>query len=95
MTKKFKKYLVREGPHRLLGGEMLAFVFPNGYGASVIRHLYSYGGPEGKWEVGVVKDGALTYETPVTDDVIGHLEWAEVEGILAQVEALPNAEPKA
>lgn len=31
----------------------------------------------------------LTYDTPITGDVIGYLTPAEVEDLLAQIEALP------
>ena len=27
------------------------YSFPNGYGASVIKGKYTYGGPEGLWEI--------------------------------------------
>ncbi|WP_249182454.1 hypothetical protein [Burkholderia ambifaria] len=39
----------------LNGGEQKVYRFDNGYGASVVRHQYSYGGDRGQWELGVVK----------------------------------------
>lgn len=69
--------------------------FANGYGASVIQSRYSYGGDEGKYELGVYEgDDAshcLTYETPVTDDVLGYLTEDDVTKALAEIEALPPA----
>ena len=68
--------------------------FSNGFGASVVCHEYSYGGDEGLFELAVIEfDGDnkwyLTYDTPITGDVIGHLTPDEVEDLLAQIEALP------
>mgnify|MGYP001611600774 CR=1 FL=1 len=80
------------------GGQQRVYRFANGYGASVVRGEYTYGGPVGLWELAVLRwdgesegaDYRLTYETPVTDDVIGHLDVAEVEALLDQIEALPT-----
>ena len=77
---------------RRLDGKFYRFDFDNGYGASVISHYFSYGGTEGKWELAVIgPDGRLNYETPITCDVIGHLEWDEVEGLLDRIASLPEA----
>jgi hypothetical protein len=75
-------------------GVQKVYKFPNGYGASVIKHNYSYGGREGLWELAVLdKDGNLTYETPITSDVIGWLTDEEVDGVLSQINGLPSEEP--
>jgi len=78
-----------------MGGIQKLFRFPNGYGASVVKFPGSYGYGTGRWELAVIKysgDGdegyTLTYDTPVTDDVIGCLSEQEVDGLLAQIEAL-------
>jgi hypothetical protein len=80
-----------------IGGEMARVFFPNGYGASVVRSQYSFGGREGLYELGVLKgtadgDFGLTYETPVTDDVLGYLTPEDVTRHLGEIEALPIAE---
>ena len=58
-----------------IGGVHALIFFPNGYGASVIRTEFSYGGPEGLYELAVIEgsedDFRITHNTPVTDDVIG------------------------
>lgn len=67
-------------------------LFENGYGVSIIRHDYSYGGSAGYFEVAVLdRTGELTYDTPVTDDVIGWLSPAGVLEVMQQVAALPEA----
>ena len=66
--------------------------FANGYCASVIRGPWTYGGEKGLFELAVMHDGKLDYTTPITEDVIGHLTEAQVEGLLAQIEALPAKE---
>ncbi len=84
-----------------IGGVQKLFRFPNGYGASVVRGPYTYGGSRGLWELAVIlyhgegEDSfSLTYETPITDDVIGYLEEDEVDKVLARIEALPAIEEK-
>ena len=69
--------------------------FPNGFGASVVKSEYSYGGNENLWELAVITfDGddsekfELTYETPITNDVIGSLTDDEVEEKLAEISQL-------
>lgn len=70
--------------------------FNNGYGASVVCHDFSYGGDNGLAELAVLKedtdgDWHLCYDTPITDDVIGHLSSKEVDKLLKKIEALPPA----
>ena len=63
--------------------------FENGYGVSVVSHTYSYGGKDGLFEIAVLdKDGNLTYDTPVTNDVIGYLTEEDVTDVLKQVQEL-------
>mgnify|MGYP003126990094 CR=1 FL=1 len=63
--------------------------FENGYGVSVIDT--GYGGEEGLFELAVIHDERICYDTPITDDVIGHLSKEEVDEIIEQVKLL---EPK-
>ena len=71
-------------------GWQLCYRFPNGYGASVVRTAYTYGGDRGLWELAVLDpDGRLCYSTPVTQDVLGYLTPEEVNAALSQIEALP------
>lgn len=68
--------------------------FPNQYGASIVRHSGSYGGPDGLLEMGVaIFSGelyGLDYNTPLTDDVFGYLEEDELFEKLGLVSELPS-----
>lgn len=72
-----------------LNGYQLLYKFENGYGASVVKHDRSYGGKSGLYEIAVLdNDGDLCYDTPITSDVIGHLNMAEVDKILVNISHL-------
>lgn len=63
--------------------------FENGYGISVVRHSYSYGGSSGLYEIAVLgEDGDITYNTPITNDVIGYLTPKEVTEIMIKIQEL-------
>ena len=86
---------MREGyiEHELWGGVRRKYTFDNGYGASVVRHRYSYGADEGLWELAVIgPDGHLVYDTPITEDVEGHLTEEDVDALLERIAALPPKE---
>ena len=62
--------------------------FSNGYGISVIKHAYSYGGLKGYYELAVLdKNGELTYSTPITNDVLG---WLTPEDVTEHGRAVQN-----
>ena len=63
--------------------------FENGYSASIVSHDMSYGGKEGLFEIALLHDGEMVYDTPVTHDTIGWLDFAGVAGILKDIEELP------
>ncbi len=70
--------------------------FENGYGISVVRFggfsgFASYTDNDQEWEVAVMKDGRVCYDTPVTDDVIGHLTDEKVTKVMKQIQELPPA----
>ena len=73
-----------------IAGEQSIYEFPNGWGASVIRGSFTYGGNEGLWELAVLNpEGEIDYTTHITDDVIGHLTQEQVQWYLAEIEELP------
>lgn len=71
------------------GGPHITVWFKNGYGASIIHNYASYG-----VELAVLAKDAdgphLTYDTPVTDDVEGHLDQASLAALLEQISELPT-----
>jgi hypothetical protein len=78
----------------LSGGDAVQALhfFPNGYGVSVVRFPGSYGYAEGLYEVAVLEgsidDYDLCYDTPITDDIMGHRDETDVEIIMEEVQAL-------
>jgi hypothetical protein len=63
--------------------------FKNGYGASIVKGPYTYGGRDGLFELAVLgPDGQLTYDTPITDDVVGYLTEDGITALLAEIELL-------
>lgn len=79
-------------PHYKEDGVQAKHFFPNGYGVSVVRFPGSYGCYDGLYEVAIIKgnedDFELCYDTPITDDVLGHRDEIDIENILEEVEAL-------
>lgn len=89
---KFKPHSFGEGFHGLC-------FFENGYGVSVVRFksplsktYSSYTSNENEWEVAVIygnEEGwEISYNTHITDDVLGHLTEGEVDWVMIQVQEL-------
>lgn len=77
-------------------GFQVVYRFRNGYGASVVQHMNSYGGDMGKYELAVARwrsaddnDWEIYYGTDITNDVLGHLGSGDVHDILNQLGTLP------
>ncbi len=88
-------YLTEE----LDGGQHYLFKFDNGYGASVIKTKFSYGHDEDLWELAVIKfdehsEWDLTYDTPITNDVMGYLTDNEVTELLERIKDLCDISTK-
>lgn len=74
-----------------MNGIMSRIEFENGYGASVVKGEYTYGGKDGLYELAVLNsNGDLTYDTPVTSDVEGYLTEDDVTKLLEQIQLLSN-----
>jgi hypothetical protein len=76
------------------GGTQRLYRFDNNFGASVVQHSGSYGYADGQWELAVLdyrgERWELTYDTPITDDVIGWLPESEVQALLVRIRALDS-----
>lgn len=93
----FEDYLLKRtvlDDHRK--GVQYMFKFPNHYGASVIKHTWSYGYEGDLWELGVIRFGTdddvwgLDYDTEITDDVIGFLTDDDVRDLLKRIKELDD-----
>ena len=73
--------------------------FENGFGISIINiknhdeTFLSYTKSEEEYEIAVLQkrengSSSITYETPITDDVIGHLRIKDVYKIMKKIEKL-------
>ena len=86
--KTFKDLVFKEHPNHM-GGVQAVIEFDNGYGASIVSTPYTYGGKEGLYELAVFgKDGHISYDTPITNDVLGYLKPEEVTDILQKIQSL-------
>lgn len=64
--------------------------FQNGYGLSIIRGEYSYGGPQGLFEIAPLDkqgelDGSLLNEEDQGDDVLGHCDLDKVKYYIKKI----------
>lgn len=67
--------------------------FDNGYGASVIKSPFSYGGKIGLYELAILdEEGHVCYTTPITDDVLGYLREEDVSEAMIRIQNLPTIE---
>lgn len=78
---------------RKFEGIRYRFQFDNKFGASVIKHSFSYGNEDDLWELAVLKerdDGTwvLCDDTDISADVIGCLTDDEVREYLKQISEL-------
>ena len=71
-----------------LDGVQQIYKFPNGYGASVVKHQVSYVGKSQLWELAVLKGEDLCYTTPLTSDVLGWLTDEDVQRALKEIAKL-------
>ena len=88
-----------ERPYPIGNGRQLIWKFKNGFGASVVQFKIpitnsfgSYTNNDNEWELAVIKfkedNFSLTYETEITNDVIGYLTKEKVEKLLMKIKSL-------
>jgi hypothetical protein len=86
--KTFKDLEFNTHPGHLVGVQA-RIQFDNGFGASVVKTPYTYGGDKGLYELAVLdNNGNLTYNTPVTNDVIGYLRPEDVTDVMEKIQQL-------
>lgn len=69
-----------------LGGVQKIFEFPNGYGASVVIHNFSYDLELALLDV----DGTIIQHKDITDDVCGYLTVDACNDVLEKIAKLPK-----
>ena len=62
--------------------------FDNGYGVSVICGFGAYGNNDKPYELAILKNGSLCYDTEITDDVIGYLTPDKVTEYMIRIQEL-------
>ena len=73
--------------HPMGNGVISRTHFENGYGVSIAKHEYSYGGKDGLYELAVLKDDEIHYENSVANgDVRGYLTQEEVNELLKEIQ---------
>lgn len=63
---------------------------PNGYSASVVRGGNGLCTDDGLFEIAVMFQGRIIYNTPITDDVLRLATEEEVESALERIATLPE-----
>jgi hypothetical protein len=64
--------------------------FDNGYTASVVSNDMSYGSDRGLFEIAILYNDDIVYDTGLTEDVIGFLDFQGVADTLKKIEKLPK-----
>jgi len=62
--------------------------FKNAFGVSVLKGTRFYSNGIDTYEVAVLRDGEVCYDSGVTGDVIGYITEAEVNAIMIEVQEL-------
>jgi len=85
---KFKRHPVaRDDIPMFADAKQAKLEFGNGYGVSVLSGGAFYTSP-GTYELGVTKDGSLTYKSGITKEVLGYLSEKRVTEVMKQVQDL-------
>ena len=78
----------------MLNAKSAVLDFPNGYGVSVLFGSGFYSNGIDTYELAVLKDGKLYYDTAITNDVMGWLSKDEVSEVMEKVQNLPKQRNK-
>lgn len=75
-------------PHPIgMGGIISREDFENGFGVTVVKTPYTYGGDKGLYELAVWKDGEIHYDNEVAKgDVVGYLREEDVTDAMRLVQ---------
>ena len=88
--KTFKDLIFENHPVQSHFNTQAEMNFKNDYGVSVITGEGAYSSDSEPYEVAIKYKGSLTYNTPITDDVIGYQTEDDVTEIMKQVQELKH-----
>jgi len=87
----FEKYIQEQTDDKYFKDQTL-YQFKNDLGASIIYHQGSYGYEQGLVELGIISwfgdKYMLTYDTPLTDNILGNLTQEQAKLILEKIKEL-------
>ncbi|EAG3294121.1 TPA: hypothetical protein IQB36_001829 [Listeria monocytogenes] len=87
IIEEFKEYAINNKNENFFN-EQILYKFPNNYGASVVSGPFTYG-----LELAVIyfsnKNWDIDYDTPITNDVLGHLNKESLKQALEDIYNLP------
>jgi len=93
---KFERHPMTEGIERLplsmrkkwLDAKHASLNFGNGYGVSVVFGDMFYSNGIDTYELAILRDGKLCYDTYITDDVMGYLTEGEITNVMIKRQEL-------
>ena len=84
-------HLVFRSHHSMDTAKQATIQFSNGYGVSVIKGPYSYGGTNGLYELAVLKNGKIHYDNSVAKgDVVGWLTPDDVTELMGKIQSFSH-----
>lgn len=86
---KFEAYSIAKcGVDNYKDAKQATETFENGYGVSVLFGSCFYSNGKDTYEVAVLFEGSITYNTDITDDIMGHLSEDGVSEVMSKVAEL-------
>lgn len=82
----FKKHNLADISPSFKDAKQSVMNFSNGYGVSVLLGLAFYSNGVDTYEVAILKDGDVCYETPITDDVLSNQTEEEVTEVMERLQ---------
>jgi hypothetical protein len=73
-------------PHKLGQGRHVTYKFPNGWGVSIVTGCDWFYCSSNTYEVAILKDGHLCYDTELTESVLADQTPEDIQKILDTIE---------
>lgn len=84
----FKEHVLAKDSSLLKGHKQATLNFDNGYGVSVLFGKRFYSDGVDTFELAVLKNGKLCYDTPITSDVVGYIKSDKVTELMKLIQKL-------